>query len=305
MTRYGEQQGAKKGYNPTKRGRKSHHPLLAFVADCRMIANFWLRAGNTSSAHNSIAFLEDTLCKLQDKKVGLIRMDSGFFVKEILDYLEHKYLNYIIAVKNYYPIQRELVSCQKWLNVTNGIEITEFYYQATDWDSPRRMVAVRQKIEQRPNATGKQLSLFEEDEIIEQYRFNVLVTNIDLPAKIVWDTYRLRADSENRIKELKEDFALSSFSTQNFYALEATLNFVMMAYNMMSLFRQAVLKTSNQQQLKTLRYKLFATASYITKEGNKRILNLSVSMKNRKWWDGLFFKSENLLFPYYIANGFF
>ncbi len=232
-------------------------------------------------------------------------MDSGFFVKEILDYLEHKSLNYIIAVKNYYPIQRELAFCQKWLNVTNGIEITEFYYQATNWDFPRKMVAVRQKIEERPNATGKQLSLFEEDEIIEQYRFNVFVTNVDLPAKIVWDTYRLRADSENRIKELKEDFALSSFSTQNFYTLEATLNFVMMAYNLMSLFRQAVLNTTNQQQLKTLRYKIFATASYITKEGNKRILNLTVSMKNRKWWDGLFLKTENLIFPYYIANGFF
>ena len=29
MTRYGEQEGAKKGYNPKKRGRKSHHPIIA------------------------------------------------------------------------------------------------------------------------------------------------------------------------------------------------------------------------------------------------------------------------------------
>ncbi len=31
MTRYGEQEGAAKGYNPTKPGRKSHHPLMAFL----------------------------------------------------------------------------------------------------------------------------------------------------------------------------------------------------------------------------------------------------------------------------------
>lgn len=31
ITRYGEQEGAKKGYNPNKRGRLSHHPLIAFV----------------------------------------------------------------------------------------------------------------------------------------------------------------------------------------------------------------------------------------------------------------------------------
>lgn len=44
MTRYGTQQGAARGYNPAKRGRASHHPLMAFVSDTRMIANCWLFA---------------------------------------------------------------------------------------------------------------------------------------------------------------------------------------------------------------------------------------------------------------------
>ncbi|HMR87432.1 MAG TPA: transposase, partial [Saprospiraceae bacterium] len=87
MTRYGEQQGAKKGYNPTKKGRNSHHPLLAFVADCRMVANLWMRPGNTSSSSNFEGFFLDTLAKLKGKKVGLIRMDSGFYNKGILDLL--------------------------------------------------------------------------------------------------------------------------------------------------------------------------------------------------------------------------
>ena len=39
MTRYGAQAGAAKGYNPRRRGRLSHHPLMAFVADLRLIAN--------------------------------------------------------------------------------------------------------------------------------------------------------------------------------------------------------------------------------------------------------------------------
>jgi hypothetical protein len=36
MTRYGEQEGAKAGYNPKKPGRASHHPLIAFMAEMRM-----------------------------------------------------------------------------------------------------------------------------------------------------------------------------------------------------------------------------------------------------------------------------
>ncbi len=33
-------QGAARGYNPSRHGRASHHPLLAFVAEARMVANF-------------------------------------------------------------------------------------------------------------------------------------------------------------------------------------------------------------------------------------------------------------------------
>jgi hypothetical protein len=57
----------------------------------------------------------------------------------------------------------------------------------------------------------------------------------------VWRTYRGRADCENRIKELKADFGLDAFNMRDFWATEAALGFAMLAYNLMSLFRQAVL----------------------------------------------------------------
>src|SRR4051794_6273283 len=39
ITRYGEQQGSKKGYNPKKPGRGSHLPLFAFDSALRKVAN--------------------------------------------------------------------------------------------------------------------------------------------------------------------------------------------------------------------------------------------------------------------------
>jgi len=39
------------------------------------------------------------------------------------------------------------------LKIEDGIEITEFEYQGDDWEKPRRMIAVRQKINTRPKAT--------------------------------------------------------------------------------------------------------------------------------------------------------
>jgi len=39
ITGYGDQQGSAKGYNPNKKGRNSHHPLMVFVSQTRMVAN--------------------------------------------------------------------------------------------------------------------------------------------------------------------------------------------------------------------------------------------------------------------------
>ncbi len=65
ITRWGSQiQGAHKGYNPKHHGRNSHHPLLAFVADYHLVANFWLRPGKAHTANNAIAFLDATLANL-------------------------------------------------------------------------------------------------------------------------------------------------------------------------------------------------------------------------------------------------
>ena len=80
-----------------------------------MIANYWLRPGNTSASTNYQSFLEDTLSKLEGKRVGLVRMDSGFFAKETLDYLEDKDLHYIIACRFNNRIKYSLTHERKWI----------------------------------------------------------------------------------------------------------------------------------------------------------------------------------------------
>lgn len=301
MTRYGDQQGAKKGYNPKKPGRKSHHPLMAFISDVRMVVNFWLRSGDSHTSNNFFGFIEDTFERLKGKTIGLLRADSGFYDKKIFEYLEKKRINYIIAVRMYEPIKYTIASQKVWLNVDQGIEIAETEYQSPMWDGPRRMIIVRQEINTRPYATGKKLRLFDDAEIYKNYRYSCFITNLTLPATAVWDLYRSRADAENRIKELKEDFGAESFNMNNFYGTEAALNFVMMAYNLMSLFRQVILQNKIQHQLKTLRYKVFAIGSYITKTGNSKILKLSLSMKRRESFIGLWERSQAFSCPYVVG----
>ena len=84
-------------------------------------------------------------------------MDSGFFAKEILDYLENKELHYIIACRFNNRIKYILTHERKWIELTEGLEISETTYQANGWEKARRIVMVRQEIEKRPKAAGKQI----------------------------------------------------------------------------------------------------------------------------------------------------
>ena len=302
MTRYGEQEGAKKGYNPRKKGRASHHPLIAFIADVKLVANMWLRSGNTSSANNFLSFLEDTLSKLKNKTIGLIRLDSGFYQSNILDYLEEKVMNYVVAVKFSQPIQRLIHASENWIILDTGIEICEQIYQSDSWQKPRRIVVVRQKIKDRPKAPGKQLALFAEEEIYKNYRYSAYVSNLNLPAVEIWRLYRGRGDAENRIKELKYDFGFDSFNLNDFFATEAALTFAMIAYNLMSLFRMFVLQEKTQKTLSTLRYRTFAIGAYFEKVNDRLVLKIALNKKRRAWFSGLWNFSKEYNFPFQFSN---
>lgn len=297
-TKYGQQEGAKRGYNAHKPGRLSQHPLMAFIPECRMVANFWLRSGDAYTSNNIEAFLDDTFEKLAGKKVGLFRADSGFYDKRVFNYLERKNINYIIAVRLHRPLQQKLASHKVWLKLGDGIEIAQSTYQSPTWDQERRIVMVRQYIPYRPKATGKTLKLFTDDELVNKYRYGCFMTNLDLPAEQIWSMYRKRADAENRIKELKYDFGSDSFNMKSFFGTEATLNVVMMAYNFVSLFRQVVLNTRVHEQMKTLRYKIFAIGGYLTKQGNQTILKLSLAMKRREWFNGMWYSTNHVKAPF-------
>jgi hypothetical protein len=294
ITRYGEQDGAKKGYNKHKPGRKSQHPIIAFVSDVEMVANFWLRSGDAHTANNFQAFLEETLSFFGNKKIGLLRLDSGFYDKNIFNYLEKEDvgINYIVAVPMFSTIQRKIAVERTWLRLDYGIEIAEFQYQALDWVKSRRMIVVRQKVSQRPQAVGKQLSLFEEDYELNGYRYTCYTTTLKLSATDVWRLYRGRANCENRIKELKYDYGLDKMNQSGFDGTEASLLLMTIAYNFMSLFKQVIIGEKVRNRLSTLRYKMLAIPSYLKESGNKVILKMALQMNRRAWIRKLWEKTD-------------
>ena len=292
ITRYGKQEGAAIGYNPKKQGRPSHHPLIAFISQTRMVANAWMRPGNTSDLNNYAAFLQETFDEvLQDKEIGLVRADSGFYADAFLNWFEKRDLNYIVAVKFYPNIKYEIGAIEQWTSITEGLDVCNLYFKPQN-GKKRRYIIVRKKIEHYPKSGGK--LLFDEP----AYRYSAYVTNLTLPVDQIYNIYNTRADCENRIKELKQDFGADNFCLKEFYATEASFRFIMMAYNIMALFKHQVLQSN--MQLKTLRAYCFAIGSWITNHSNQKVLNLALPSKRRSWMDGLFrnVKQSRLPFAY-------
>lgn len=306
ITRWGEQEGVAKGYNPRYKGRKSHHPLLAFIPDCTMVANCWLRPGNTADSSGAEGFLEDTFQKLKGKRVGLLRADSGFFSGKILDFLEdrEKPISYIIACRFNSGIKRQIVYNQVWMQVdgTEGIDIAETTYKAEKWETARRIIIVRQDTTIREKAPGKYLKstqgcLFPEEFELDKYRYTCYVTNLSLPSLQIWKLYRGRADSENRIKELKYDFTFDHFLLRDFWGTEAVMNIITMAYNIVSLLRHVSINSKKKSRLSTIRYEILAIPGYITKHANEKVLKLALALSRRKAFIGLMDNTRNLSSP--------
>jgi len=311
ITRWGSQvQGADKGYNPKHHGRLSHHPLLAFVADYRLVANFWLRPGKAHTANNAIAFLESTLANLGATPVGLFRADSGFFDRAVAAWLKAHNIPHILSVRITQSMQQAIADqCpSQWLIVDAGLQVAEFAYQPHGWDSIQRMVVVRQHIKRVGGAAGKSLSLFADDEALQDWRYGVMLTDLALPALEVWRLYRGRADCENRIKELKADFGLDSFCLRDFWATEAALSVSMLAYNLMSVFRQAVMRQKVHHTLATLHHKVLAVGAYwgqpTEHEGKpKPTLRVALARKRRAWFEGLWANAAEFSLPDPAAKG--
>ena len=99
LCRYGEQEGSLKGYNPKKPGGRRIIRWWRFWPKASVVMGD-VRSGNSGSANGCVEFLKQALTVLPDgQRIGLVRADSGFFEKRLLEYLESQELPYIIVAR--------------------------------------------------------------------------------------------------------------------------------------------------------------------------------------------------------------
>jgi len=273
---FGTQEGAEKGYNPNKKGQRSYHPLFAFIAEtCECLHN-WFRPGNTYSANGVVEFMKECYARLPKGvwKV-FVRGDSAFFIGALLDFLESKGAEYLIKVKM--KGLEILLSGKKWRKVRNmpGFEVTEFFYQCSDWLRPRRFVAVRVLVEVKTDGL-----LFPE----YVYEYFCYVTNANLTPWKAHKKYGKRATSENWIEWCKNQMAAGSILTQDFWANSAIFQTCILAYNLMIWMMQQTQKHKMNEEPNTIRFRLIHVPARLLTGSRRLLLKLSESWYFKGKW---------------------
>ena len=232
QTVYGRQMGARKGYNPKHRGKKSYQPILTFLAETREYVGGELRKGDRPTGKQIAAHLERVFAALPETVEKIYaRADSGFYCWEAVEAYEKRGCWFVVSAQKTPRLVEELKAA-RWTGSprTDADGQCEFRYQPEGWGRAYRFVALRyqKKAKPKPDGGPEQYQLFDTPE----YTYRVFVTNLDAPIDVVVGFYRQRAGAENLIKEANNDAGLAAHPSARWSMNCVHFQLAMLAYNL-------------------------------------------------------------------------
>lgn len=261
-------------------------PIVGHIAETDQIVAVEFREGNVAPATNNLEFIhqcEDALP--EGVSLAAARIDAAGYQTDIVDELTQRHIKFAIRAKMSRALKNQ-IQCLKedsWhpLMGRNGEDIEN--------ESITRLVHSMEKslhsftvIVQRRLIKGQQeldLGIGDAQEIIQcgKYVYRAIAVS-ECPKMrdsdwVHW--YNQRGDcSENRIKELKADFAGDRMPCRDFDANALYFSLCALAYNLFALLRMYLPARFEGTRAKTIRWQLFALAGKIVRHGRKIYLKL-------------------------------
>ncbi|MCX6929939.1 MAG: transposase [Verrucomicrobia bacterium] len=288
-TRYGQQEGAEVGYNPFKRGRPSHHPLICVVAGTRLCLHMRWRPGKAVSATGWLEAMEQLWQPAEIRsRLWLNRGDTGFGQEAICAWHEvqgparPKYLFKLRLTRN---VRRAIANIrpEAWRGCpTLGTEqVAETSLQLEGWSRTRRVVIARTL---KPVNSGPQ----EEFWATPEDEASAYVTNLraeEASAEQVVLLQRKRGDAENVFDEVKNQWGFRGFCSRRGVVTEVAARLVWLTYNLWKLFvRLMGLEPEQHTEAVRSRRQFLVLAAQMSWSGRQRRWKLAVTSR---WWHEL------------------
>ncbi len=252
-------------------------PLLAFAtlndeSDQHLLAAV-LRPGTAHPKIGTVALLKRLIPAMRAAfpfAVVRVRLDGGFCCPDVLDYLDGQKVEYLVGMAKNSVLQEMAaadVTLARECFAIAGTTIPvygEQRYAAGTWDRQRRVIHKAEVVALPGRAPRNNL------------RF--VVTNMCRTSREVYDIYRRRGDSENRIKELKGELDLGRLSCHGFWANQLRLLLSAAAFVLMQTLRLRLAKIGlAAAQVGTLRLRLLKIGGRVTRSVRRYVVHLAAA----------------------------
>lgn len=215
-----EKQGAGYGYTRVY----GYHPLMAVRADTGEVLHIRNRKGQANSQRGVERFIDELLARVD--RAGhhgqvVVRADSGFENHRLMRSLDHRGVEFSIAVKNSPQIKKliEQIPETDWTPVTDypsGGEAQVAELPFKDW----RLIVRRTRLTDEHQAR-----------LWPDWRHHPFVTNRTVPTIVADTDHRDHAEIELTIRDLK-DQALAHFPSGQMHANSAWIVIAALAHNL-------------------------------------------------------------------------
>ena len=241
-----------------------------------------LRAGNAPAKQGAIGILDRLIERLRSafpKARILVRLDGGFGGPELLNFLEESKVDYIIGLAENKVLKRRAqrrMGRARRLSKRRGKTANVFgetLYAARSWKGRKRRVLIKAEVVRQEGRQPKDNARY-------------VVTNLKgSPRHLYKRVYCMRAEIENRLKELHHGLEIDRTSCTNFLANQLRVLLTAAAYVLMQELRLSARGGEcARAQVSTLRERLLKLGVWVERSVRRIVLHLPVSSAYRRDW---------------------
>jgi len=270
VEKYGYQEGVEKGYVGQPMPESCYQYLFFRLHNRNSFLYGTIRGGSAHSQNDFCGYLERFLPLMKSKWRTKWRADSGYFNELAFDvFIENDADFFIKAPMSTSRLNLAQTSADlAWSKEIDGISYAS---RQTKTEKGNKYLEIfkRSRIE-----NGGQLSLGE----IASYKYSALATSkLSIDEEEAFSFYNGRANIENNIRELKNDYQLGKIVTNDFNANDVITQVTMLTYMLMRHFQSEFLPEKMKKHvLSTLRSHVFNIPA-VFRTGQRKIF---IKIKN-------------------------
>jgi hypothetical protein len=251
VEKYGHQEGVEHGYVGKDEPEKCYQYLFLRLANRNTFFYGTIRGGSAHSQNDFCGYLKRFFPNFKNRWKSALRADSGYYNEEAFEILSENDASFYIKAPMS-PQRLLMAQTSPDLHWTEANEFGEsFSSRVTNTKKGTKYLEV---FKRRPDESN-QMDLFSQG----SFHYDCIASNdFEKLGEDIFSFYNQRANIENNIKEIKSDYALGKIVTDSFAANDVITQVTMMAYILMTHFKNECLPAKYQRCfLSTIRSQIF------------------------------------------------